>query len=347
MKIHHKRYESSTKSHILSLTPETSDDIYTLYNLIDISDRLESFTSRKIEIKPSVKTRISMKMCIRIESIDVDLQSSLLFAKGRVLSTHDHVPIGSYHTIEVSLNQHTIIYKQNISQLTEKSLKSSDEQNAILFIIMKMKEFNIAVATHNAIHYKGKVEYKARNYKSMLPKLTPAILNDYKIVVIASCYDTRTDFRKFLATNKEIKKYEKMIVDIKIENDNLGIERLVGKILEGRENQMLFTGIQFCQEIKVADMFLRMHNETSLTCVGYEQVETSLQYGALKQLLITNTKFKSFNVEERKNIERLCDEVAKRKIGVAIIPAKHMQGEMLNEMGGIGGILKYNCFEQN
>lgn len=345
MKIHKKTYDTSSKSHIISLTPEKSDDIYTLYNIIDASDQIESFSSRKVEVRPGVKTRIVMKLCIRIESINADLEACVLHAKGRVMNSNEHVTTGSYHTLEVGLNQFVTIYKSCWSQLAEKSLKTTVDKKDLLFVIIKQKEFIFCVATENAIEPKSRVDYKSKNYKPVLAKLTPASMDEYRLVVIASCYDARKDFKKTLIGSKDMKKFESRIVDVKIENDDMATTKLVGKILESNENQNTFSGIQFCEEIRMVNLFYRMHNDGELTCIGLEKIKESLEYGALKDFLITNTKFKSFDIEERKAIEKLCEDIKKRKISIHIIPAKHTQGEMLNEMGGIVGILKFNCFE--
>lgn len=345
MKVLKKIYNSSTKSHIISLAPESSDDIYSLYNLIDASDQLESFTSRKVEIRPGVKTRISMKLCIKVESIDADLELGILFAKGRVTSNNEHITSGSYHTLEIGINQIVTIFKWCWSALAEKSLKVSKEKKEILFLVMKQKEVALCIATHNCIEAKGKIDYKPKNYKQILSKITPAFVSEFKLVVIISCYDGRQDLKKALINAKDMKKHENKFVDIKIQSDDMSTTKLVGNILENQENQRLFSGIQFCDEIRMVNLFLRMHNEGDLTCIGLEQIRICIECNALKDLLITNTKFKSFNIEERKAIEKLCEELNRRKINIHIIPAKHVQGEILNGMGGIGGIMKFNCLE--
>ncbi|KCZ73823.1 hypothetical protein H311_05217, partial [Anncaliia algerae PRA109] len=96
----------------IEVIPESSDDIYMLYNLIDKNDTIRSLTTRKIIIEGKDSKKMTLLMDIFVQEINIDLAGGFLFLKGTILSEHENVRIGSYHNIEIEVGKRLKITKK-------------------------------------------------------------------------------------------------------------------------------------------------------------------------------------------------------------------------------------------
>lgn len=336
MKIFQKKIDKTKKLEYIDVVPETTDDTYTLYNIIDTDDIVEATTSRKVEIRPNVHTRIMMKLCIKTETMHADLENGFLCIKGKVQKSNEHVSAGQYHTIEIGLSQKLRVFKTEYTILLKQSLNK--KVDVLLFLIVRPKEIVFYELSDNFASIKSRVQYKGKKFTTLVSSCK---LEKYKLVALLG-ENNINDLHKAIFAIKENKIYEKKAILVKYSDLEQTPHKIVNTVINDSQYMNLFNGVQFVKELKELAVFLDMHINTELTCIGYKEVSEALEMGALKKFFVTNTKLKSFEIEQKRAIEELCKMIENYKIPIYIIPAKHENGERLDSMGGMAGVLKYN-----
>ena len=83
---------------------DKSSDVYNLYDMIEAGDTVRATSSRKVELESGKQVRVTLQLEVCVEKVDVDLQGSALYVKGKVTNENEHVKVGSYHTIDLGLD---------------------------------------------------------------------------------------------------------------------------------------------------------------------------------------------------------------------------------------------------
>ncbi|KAF7682509.1 Protein pelota [Astathelohania contejeani] len=315
--------------------PEYPDDIYTLYNIIDSGDTLKSITQRKVAIDDKTNQKISLTLEIEVESIHPDLESNALFVKGKTLNQHEHVRVGSYHTIDVELGQSLTLKKDYWSSLALSELEKVHVE--IILMLFYEKECVVCSITQNVTKIIKRI--------SLAKKGKSCPINDYlsrlsiekiKLVILAS-------FKKINLQNYGKGKDNKFIeVSLKNEYASYPVTKIASIILTDPSVSRALMDAKFIKGFKALEIFERYFASNSgMISIGKTEVEESLDYGAIKTLLITNEMFKNKDVNIRKEMEVLCDSVEKIGGEVAIVPALHFSGERVTALGGVCAILKF------
>ncbi|CAJ0640236.1 13362_t:CDS:2 [Entrophospora sp. SA101] len=110
MKLIGKHIEKD-RSGCVTLCPEEMEDMWHVYNLITVGDKLKATTLRRVQRENSTGTvdsqRIRLTLGISVNNIDFDPQGGILRIRGRVILENKHVKVsmGSYHTIDLELNR--------------------------------------------------------------------------------------------------------------------------------------------------------------------------------------------------------------------------------------------------
>ncbi|TBU08945.1 PelA-like RNA-binding protein [Hamiltosporidium tvaerminnensis] len=345
MKIHKKYFDEKKLEGSIELMPEYPDDIYSLYNLIDKGDIIKSRTQRKIVVSNKNTERIYIKLEIVIESITVDLEANVIFFKGKTLTEHEHIKMGSFHTIEITLNDKLWLTKKEWNLLSLKILRDAETEYTEIFVVLLFdKECFVYSITQNYVKNILKQEIKNKNYKNIITFLEKANLKIIKSIIIASTSEERNIFLKNISSNKNIKENLEKFCSVKLDSDyskmsgNKIIEKMMGDavVLKKLHN------VQFLKDLKEMEVFLTLFNTSSeYIAVGISDVQEGIEYGAVKSLLLTSEVFKSFDIEERKKIEKLILDVKAQNANLFVIPIRHFYGEKLAEMGGVAAILKF------
>ncbi|KAM0686697.1 Translation factor pelota [Conglomerata obtusa] len=341
MKILKQRINYKDKNGLLEIIPENEDDIYNLYNIIEQTDIIRAKTQRKVLLSNGTQQKMTLNLEIITESMTVDLESSFLFVKGKILNENEHIRKGSYHTIEITLNQKLTIYKNEWTELNIQSIKKIQNQDEmVLFIYITQKKFVFSEVTANFTKVKCRKDYKNKNFKNILDYMTKNLKLTYKLIIIASNNEIRNDFEKIFKIT--YKNYADRICNIKTENSNNDINKIVDEIFKDFETNKKILELQFVNDIIEFNTFKKNHVNNSLTCVGINEVVEALEYGSIKSVIITNELFKSFDPKIRKQIDELCKSVKNLGGKIFILPIKHKCGEELHELGGIVGNLKFD-----
>ena len=84
----------------IMLDPNTSDEYWHVYNVIEQGDHILAKTSRKVKLKNNV-TQVFLNLEIEVESVELDAESSIIRIHGKNLTKNEYIGMGVYHTLQI------------------------------------------------------------------------------------------------------------------------------------------------------------------------------------------------------------------------------------------------------
>ncbi|TBU16433.1 PelA-like RNA-binding protein [Ordospora colligata] len=345
MKIQRNKVDHKNNSGSMEIVAEHQDDIYVLGMVISMGDMVTSSTTRKIQIDAKTQQRISLTLKIKIETVSVDLGSSTIYLKGKTVVMHEHVKLGSYHTIDIVPGHAFELEKQEWPCQSIKLLKEATKpQPEMIFIIFYEKECVVSVVSKARVSILMKQEIKNKKFCNIIKTLEKHV-SMIDLFVVASAFEVRNEFYKAVSFAKELSKVLKSFCVVKVPAECKGYSNLkvINTILTNKELSKTFQGIQYVEDLKQAEnFFVAFAKGSELVCIGMEDIREAMDYGALERVVIIDEKVKPNNIEERIKAEMFCKELGAINCKISIIPAAHFCGEKLKEMGGVCAMLKFN-----
>lgn len=108
------------------LTPEEPEDMWHVYNLIQVGDHLRASTIRKVTTESATGStsanKVRMTLTLEVEQLEYDTQACVLRVKGRNVVENDHVKKGQYHTLDLELNRRFTLFKSNWDSIFQERL---------------------------------------------------------------------------------------------------------------------------------------------------------------------------------------------------------------------------------
>jgi len=355
-----KILETNLKKGIEKVIPETSDDLWHLYNIIYEGDEVYAYTSR--EIKPDEKyarprrgERVSVFLGVKVEKVTWDKLLGRLRIHGTIVKAPEIVPTGAHHTLNISLNTPATIVKKgwakhHIERL-ERACKTSEKPMIIIAIddegyaIATTAQYGVEVKVEQAIKLPGKLEAERRSTatKEYLRKASDSLRQIWTTtrspIVIIGVGFVKSDFAKFL--ENETSDVAKSVVDVKSVNNGgvAGIYEALrsGVLLKAMKKLRIFEETQIIQEI-----LKRLGKSEPNIAYGLEEVEKASQQGAVEKLVLADAILRKSADEERLHIEEIMTEVEQKGGRIMIISTEHEAGAKLLSLGGIAAILRFS-----
>jgi protein pelota len=121
MKLLKKQISAKDGSGSIFVRPDTPEDLWYTYNLLQNGDLVRCTTHRKV-IKESNTGSVSsnkrrMMLTISLQKVDFDPASLQVRLSGTVQQENDFVRLGSFHTLTLELNQNFSIEKNCWDQI--------------------------------------------------------------------------------------------------------------------------------------------------------------------------------------------------------------------------------------
>lgn len=327
------------------MIPENQDDVYTLSFILAEGDVVYASTTRKIQLEGRDSQKINLSLRLKVEVITIDLENSIIYLKGKTIDLNEHVKLGSYHTFNITLGNTFELHKIRWEPFMLKQLKERTQpQNEIIITIFYERDCVVSSVSQSRISILLKQEIKNKKFCNIL-RILEKHANGPNLFIIAGLTDIRNDFKQSMESSKELQKILKSVCVIKLppECKKQPNAKVIEEILVNKEFESRFKNIQYIEDLKEVEKFLiAFAKESELICIGFSDLEDALDYGALDTLLIIDELYRPKTLEQRRHIEGFLQRATDMHVKVSIIPVSHYSGQKLQEMGGLGGILKFN-----
>lgn len=358
------------------LVPQDREDIWTIYNLVQSDDEVELLTTRnvkKMNKDGSFGKSEKKTLKLRLKVVDVDYESSeeLMRVKGLTVNPVDDVPLNSYHTAEIGLNQKCTIFKDQWDQvsldLIDKACSLADKAE-VGAVVLEEGVAHICLITDNMTSMVNKVE-------KSIPKKRRGDSKDHDRAVTRFLEMTADSIRRNLPIEKlkaiilaspgflSKNLYDTIFAKAAVEGDKgllqmrskfvvtqsstgylQGLDELMGK----PEIQQRLADTKFAKQKKVLEEFLsNLNADNGKAYYGPQELQAALELGpgVIKTLLISDALFRSSKVSERKHYIEVVEQVNEYGGEVLIFSSLHESGIQIDQLTGIGLILNYPVYD--
>lgn len=351
MKLVKNEVEIRSKKGSVEIIVEKTVDIYMLYNLLEARDQIKTHTCRKIALKSTgTQKKVTLFMEVKIEDSILNIEYSRLYVKGKILSEHENVKRGAYHTIEVVLGSRLKITKSEWTAVSLEILHKMQSTNFdMLFVILYDKVTEVLFFSCGLINRTQKITAKGMSYRAVFEYIERNIEGIKKAVVVAFADDDQKQFSMQLSGFKGIASHTKFFCYAQLDRDMKGLSgrRLAGQILsEPRYLDMLRSPMLEDEVRKVYLFNKNFYKAPGLVCVGIDEVFDAVEYGAVKDVLVTYESHRELSFEDRDRLDSAISQTKNMGGSAVMIPEMHVVGQQLKDMGGIAANLKFEYRSQ-
>jgi len=354
----------------ISMEAEYPEDFWHVFNILEVGDLVSSKSFRKVQVNTSnvgsVGTkRVKVFVTVDVEKIDFDSGSCLIRLHGRNRRENKHVPLGSYHPIELALNRKFSIEKKkwDAMHLERVALASNPDKSAELaVVVMQQGLAHVLLITEHMTICKAKVEVNipkkrvgsatrhskgiVRFYKNLADQVAKNV--DFSIVkccVLASPAFVAADFRTFLI-KWAMQQENKNILDNKskfiLGHTSSGHQQALKEVLSNSELMSKIGDTKCARDIKALEKFYKLLNECpEKAFYGVKQIQMAIEACAIDTFMITDELFRCSNHIERQKFVTMVENVREYGSEVLIFSSQHASGQQLKELTGVAAILRF------
>lgn len=355
----------------VNITPEDSDDIWALYNLISLDDHVECMTLRKVLQENSAgdvvdSHKMKMILAVQVEKVDIDLKAACLRINGRNIKENPHVKLGSYHTLDVEPDRWLKLTKHSWDalsiELLDQALNSMGRTEIGALVMQEGLAHVCTVSPSIGIKVLQKVEV-SQPKKKMGPTSASEKAHDrfleaaleamiknirfdaLKAVIIAGPDGLRDELYK-----KLIERAQRDKITLILENKGKFIRIAVtsgqpaalADVLKEPRIAAILADTKTAKETRALDVFHKLHGQDAdRTTFGPDHVKKAAEEGAVRQLLLSDSLFRSLKVQQRKWYAELINTVKENGGEVLIFSSGSPPDQDLQKLGGVAATLNF------
>lgn len=354
-----KILETNLKKGFVKVIPETTDDLWHLYNVILKNDEVYAHTRR--EVKPEGKydrpgrgERVSVFLGVKVETVDWDRLLGRLRVHGTICEAPETVPMAAHHTLNIALNTPATIVKKEWAkhhfERLQRASKTSEKPLIIISIddegyaIATTAQYGIEEKTEERIKLPGKLESEKRStavtqyFRKAIDSLRQAWQTVHSPIVVIGVGFVKNDFVKFI--QNEAEDLAKSVVDVKSVN-NGG----VAGIHEALRSGVLLTAmrrLRITEETEIIEEVLKRLGKGEPTVTyGLEEVKKAGAMGAVEKLVLADSILRESSDEKRLLMEEIMKDVEKKGGTIIVVSTEHEAGTKLIALSGIAAILRF------
>lgn len=369
MKLVHKSIEKGLSGSI-ALIPEETEDMWHVYNLVSVGDRVRASTFRKVTTQGSTGTRTSNKvrttLTISVEDIDFDTQACKLRLKGRNVEENEHVKMGAYHTIDVEPNRKFALFKnewdtvslERVDVATDPS-KTADVAAVVMqeglghlvlisgSLTLVRAKIDMAVPRKRRAAVQQHEKALARFYEAIFQAILRHVNFDVvKCVLLASPGFTKDQFYEYMMAQAATLPEAKILLENKAKfvlvHASSGFKHSLKEVLQDPALQSRLADTKATEEVRALETFYKtLTTEPLKAFYGEKHVLRAAQAQAIECLLISDKLFRAQDVATRKRYVKLVDDVREFGGEVKIFSSMHISGEQLEQLTGVCAILRF------
>ncbi|MHA1754501.1 MAG: mRNA surveillance protein pelota [Candidatus Odinarchaeia archaeon] len=346
----------------IKLKIETIDDLWVLFNIISEGDIVFAKTFRRVRqsdetIRSDKGERKPVYLGIRVEDVSFHGFSDRLRIKGKIISGPEELcKLGSYHTLNVDINQEVEIIKEEwpkielerINEAIKTSLRPKvlicavDSGEATIAIV---GDFQTKILSRITESIPGK-RVDSKEYSKAYTKFFNGILNSIDSTLqnfeINNIILAGPGFVKEHLYNFIIQKNPTLKGKIIIDNASSGDVSAITEVIKRGATTKAMAKLKAIEDAKDVDELLEhLAKQDEKAVYGINFVKKAADIGAVALLLLTDELLRIREVEQKKELYQLIENVERTRGKVKIISTQHPAGEILKGLGGIAAILRF------
>jgi protein pelota len=344
-----------TRHDLVTVTPETSDDLWILRRIVAKGDLVASESSRVLketaEYARPDKERVKVKVTIETEQVKLDSTLSRLRISGKIVDvSNDMLSKNVFHSLSISEGHTLSIRKpQGFSSVQLKLLEGSKEaSDRYAIVTLDTREAGIGVIKGTHLQLLPTVESgisgkmyqdtrkKPTNYFEKIADSLAVVYQPGSPVFVLGPGNTKNSFANFLAQQRK---------------EFASVKALEGSDVVGEDgvyvalrNKNLQDELGESRLAKASKMIQEVMRRISLgdTRVGIAFIENlkAAKAGAVESLLVSEKIFSQKDVDEDVLVE-LLNDVEEYGGETFLLDSSTDLGGQVNSLGGVVGLLRF------
>ncbi|KAL6774078.1 hypothetical protein ACKKBG_A23685 [Auxenochlorella protothecoides x Auxenochlorella symbiontica] len=352
----------------VKLIPEDGEDLWHVFNLVRMGDKVAATTYRKVQRDTGMGTdseRIKLRLMIQVEDIDYDAAGEEIRLKGRNLTENEHVKLGAYHTLELRRQAAFTLEKEvwdgvDLDRIAAASDPAASADLAVLLVGEGLA--NLSLVGANATVLRARVEtsmprkkgaaaagrdkavhtFQSRVYQAVLQHVDWDVV---KCLVVAGPGFVKDQFLEFLfaeAQRREDKVLMAARSKIVVAPASTAFQHSLKEVLAVPAVAAQIKDTKAAKEVAaMADFYAMMSSDPARAFYGPGHVWAAHELGAIATLLISEGLFRTSDVAARRKYVALVDEVAAGGGQVMLFSDMHGSGQQLQALTGLAAILRF------
>lgn len=350
------------------LRPDTPEDLWHSYNLLQTGDLVRCTTLRKVVNVTSTgstsSSKVRMNLTIEVEKVDFDPDALSVRISGPNRAESDHVRMGAFHTLTLELGRQYSVEKVCWDRIYLDLIDEAcnPERGAeVAAVVLQTGLSHVCLVTGSVTVTKARIETNipkkragssghAKSIKKFYEAVYQAVLRhvDFtkvKCVLVGSPGYVKDDFYKYMMT-EAVRRDDRALVDNKgkfvLCKASSGHKHALEDMFADEDIVSKLTDTKFAREVDVLNKFMRMiDTNPDKAYYGYAHVHKANDELAVQSLLVTDSLFRSSDVVERKKYVRLVESVRENGGEVLVFSSLHVSGQQLEQVSGVAAILRY------
>lgn len=330
----------------IDLVPESLDDLWHLKHIIEPADLVTAVTPRRVEsatdkIRPEKVERKPVRLSIRVEEVEFHRFSNWLRAHGVI---EEGMDTGSHHTVNIEPGLKISIsksWKKDQLDRIKEAVKASDMPSVIIATIEEgacvvgvLRQYGVEELF--GIKQSGSKEEGTRKvfFQELLEALkSPA--ERVQFIILAGPGFAKDDFLSFVRESaSEIA--DKIVIETTTSIGSSGFQEVLRRGAVERVTQEL----NIAKEARLIEELMAEISKDGPAAYGYDEVNSALQYGAIKTLMVADETLRSMR-DEDVDIDALMDGVEQKQGDITVFSSEFEPGQRLLSLGGIAALLRF------
>ena len=326
---------------------ETDEDIWHLYNVIEVGDLVTASTTRREEkaadkIRAERAEKKRMTLGVRIEKMEFSEDDLRL----KLLGTIETGPqdIGQHHTLILETGDSLLITKRHWRETQLERLRRAVEDSKkprILFVSLDQDDATVAVLRQfglkevvNVRSGRSGKQYAEKPqadgyHEEILSKLEPLVEPNMPVVILGPGFEKESLADDLKKARPDL--FSKLHVYHTGQCGMAGVNEL---IKTGMGSEILRES-SVGAEMEAVEKLMTEIARNGLGTYGTQQVRDAAMAGAVEKLLVLDSKIREQDLDD------VVRAVESQKGTVIVVSGQHDGGKELAALGGMGAILRY------
>ncbi|MEE9406200.1 MAG: mRNA surveillance protein pelota [Candidatus Aenigmarchaeota archaeon] len=319
---------------VISLRPETLDDLWHLEKVLEPGDMVRARTMRKITLKRGEEIvkgeRKPVTLTVEAEKIGFH-ETGRLRITGRIRGGPEDM--SGYHTIEVEPGNELTVTKEWKRDQLDRLERAKVKEPLLYICVIDREGADFGGLKASGLEMLGSIRFRKVMgeekregfYDDVMKHLSKQ--DKYERIILAGPgFEGENLFRRI--KEKEPKLAKRISLEKASNTGRTGIQEVIktsaDKVLEGT---------RVSRETKLVEKLLEEIGKDGMAVYGKKETQAAVAAGAVETLLVSETMVRVS--------EGMMDLAEKTGAKVMIISASHEAGEKFLSLGGVGGILRY------
>lgn len=337
----------STKEQLITLIPDTLDDLYILSQFVTTHDIVSGNSHRAYQPPGSSKaTRKPVFVELDVEKTDLNEATGSLRILGEIITgkPEEVCPRGAFHALEVDLHESLTIRKEKWSaaQLAElKRIETQSNQPQLLVVLMDDEAADFFVLNSAGFSPRLRImsdgsgkQFQTSGKEEYFKKILAAIQSFNTKTLLAGPGFYPTDISKYIQQNS-------IRIEIVIEhNHHTGKTGLMELEKRGATIKALDSFSLALDAQKMDLIVAELGRDSGKIVYGVKEIQAALSRGTVKEIVVLQSLVWSHDLPE---VVTILDQSNALKIPVHVMANKTQSAQTLLGLGGMVAILHYSA----